>query len=62
VLGATSRRMIPLGVPQGFSPPEKLGKFKHTIDLMLYLPRKKKKKKKSIKKNEKKKEGLIEAE
>lgn len=58
-MGATSRRMIPLGVPQGFSPPEKLGKFKHTIDLMLYLP--KKKKKKSIKKNEKKKEGLIEA-
>jgi hypothetical protein len=50
VLGATSRRMIPLGVPQGFSPPEKLGKFKHTIDLMLYLPKKKKKKKHKEKK------------
>lgn len=43
VFGATSRRMILLGVPQGFSPPEKLGKFKHIIDLMLYLPKKKSK-------------------
>lgn len=27
---------MPFGVPQGFSPPEKLGKLRHTIDLMLY--------------------------
>lgn len=31
----TSRRLLLFGVPQGFSPPEKLGKFRHTIDLIL---------------------------
>jgi hypothetical protein len=25
------------GVPHGFSPPEKLGKLRHTIDLMLFV-------------------------
>lgn len=33
----TSRRLLLFGVPQGFSPPEKLGKFKHTIDLILQV-------------------------
>ena len=31
----TSRRLLAFGVPQGLNPPEKLGKFRHTIDRML---------------------------
>lgn len=31
----TSRRFLMFGVPQGFNPPEKLGKLRHTIDRML---------------------------
>ena len=34
--GQTLRNFFLLGVPQGLSPPEKLGKLRHTIDLMLY--------------------------
>lgn len=35
----TSFFFLLLGVPQGFSPPEKLGKLRHTIDLMLHVKR-----------------------
>ena len=35
----TSRRFFWFGVPQGFSPPEKLGKLRQTIDLMLCIKR-----------------------
>jgi hypothetical protein len=31
----TSRCFLGFGVPQGFNPPEKLGRFRHTMDLML---------------------------
>lgn len=33
----TYRRLLLFGVPQGFSPPEKLGKLRHTIDLTLHV-------------------------
>lgn len=33
----TSRRLLLFGVPQGFSPPEKLGRFRQTIDLILQV-------------------------
>lgn len=33
----TSRCFFLSGVPQGFNPPEKLGKFRQTIDLMLHI-------------------------
>lgn len=31
----TSSALLVPGVPQGFKPPEKLGKFRHTMDRML---------------------------
>lgn len=33
----TSRLLCLFGVPHGFNPPEKLGKLRHTMDLMLYV-------------------------
>lgn len=38
----TSRNLFLFGVPQGFNPPEKLGKLRHTIDLILYVKENKK--------------------
>lgn len=32
----TSLCFLLSGVPQGFNPPEKLGRFRHTIDLILH--------------------------
>lgn len=39
IFGLTSELFLMLGVPQGLSPPEKLGRLRHTIDLILYWKR-----------------------
>lgn len=33
----TEKSFLPDGVPQGLNPPEKLGKLRQTIDLMLHI-------------------------